>query len=64
MIEVPNYTKLLPLVDKGETLYYYSLYQIKEVHTRVEAIDALSYGLHLYTKKELKEREDGKRKRR
>lgn len=50
VINVPNYPKVFSYIDKGIPLYYFALYELNEVTNRLQAVDALSYGLKLYKK--------------
>ena len=49
IINVPNYKLAFSYVDKGVPLYYFSCYQPKKLINRLQVIDALSYGVELYT---------------
>ncbi len=48
VIKVPNYRLAFSYVDKGIPLYSFSCYQPKRLTSRLQVIDALSYGSTLY----------------
>ena len=49
VVDVPDYRLAFSYVDKGIPLYYFSNYKPKKLTTRLQVIDALSYGINLYT---------------
>lgn len=48
VINTPNYELAFSYVDKGIPLYSFSCYQPKKLTSRLQVIDALSYGSTLY----------------
>ena len=49
IIDVPNYELAFSYIDKGFPLYSFCNYKPKKLTTRLQVIDALSYGVNLYT---------------
>ena len=49
VLDVPDYRLAFSYIDKAIPLYYFSCYQPKKLTTRLQVIDALSYGVKLYT---------------
>jgi hypothetical protein len=47
--EIPDYPKCFSYIDKGIPLYYFSCYKPIKLVTRLQVIDALSYGVTIYT---------------
>ena len=49
VVDVPNYELAFSYIDKGVPLYSFSNYKPKKLTTRLQVINALSYGVELYT---------------
>lgn len=49
VINTPDYKLAFSYVDRDVPLYSFSCYQPKKLTTRLQVIDALSYGVELYT---------------
>lgn len=48
VVDVPDYRLAFSYVDKGVPLYSFSNYKPKKLTTRLQVINALSYGSTLY----------------
>lgn len=48
VINTSNYKLAFSYVDKGVPLYYFNCYQPKKLTSRLQVIDAFSYGVELY----------------
>lgn len=54
IIRIPNYKYYLSIIDSGKPLYYFSLYVKHKITNRQQLIDAMAYGVKIYTQKEVR----------
>mgnify|MGYP003288244900 CR=1 FL=1 len=48
VMNIPNYHECFSYIDKGIPLYYFHLYKPIKLTTKLQVIDALSYGMNIY----------------
>lgn len=48
IITVPNYHEYFSYINKGIPLYYFHLYRPIKLTTKLQVINALSYGMDIY----------------